>query len=119
MHGHNCRVVYADAAKKDLDSIRRNLFKWLLSRKIARNVVTKIKNTTDKQLSYMPQGYRLVDNDGLASLGYRRIIVKEYFIFFIVDEKAKIARVRRIIHGARDWLPIIQKDAESLEYNIK
>jgi plasmid stabilization system protein ParE len=38
------------------------------------------------------------------------MVVKKYLIFFVIDEEKGIVRVRRIIHGARDWQRILSEE---------
>jgi len=42
----------------------------------------------------------------LAGMGYRYIVVKNYLVFYTVEENDVL--VHRIIHGARDYLNILQ-----------
>lgn len=44
---------------------------------------------------------RIPDDVELLILGYRYLIVDNYLIFYIVDDRTVI--VHRIIHGARDY----------------
>lgn len=40
-------------------------------------------------------------------LGYRKLIVKNYIVFFTIDEPNKVVDVERILYGRRDWLRIL------------
>ena len=44
---------------------------------------------------------RIPDDVELLKLGYRYLIVDDYLIFYIVDDRTVI--VHRIVHGARDY----------------
>lgn len=115
MDNHNYRVIYTNAARKDLDEIFLGIYERSLSARRASRTVDTIQAEIDHCLSYMPQNYMQVDDDNLAALGYRWFTAKYgYRVFFIVNEKKSTAVVRRIIHGNREWLPILQQDAESL-----
>jgi plasmid stabilization system protein ParE len=74
----------------------------LLTPTTAAKTVKHIEDEIRKNLSYMPY-YPLVDDDNLASIGVRRMVVKKYLVFFVIDEEKKIVNVIRIIHGAREW----------------
>ena len=55
----------------------------------------------------MPQKCPLVRDERLASIGYRKLLVKNYVVFFTIDEKAKVVDVERILYARRDWLRIL------------
>lgn len=55
-------------------------------------------------LSDMPQRCSLVADERLSQMGYRKLIVKNYVVFFSIDEKNKVIDVERILYGMRDWL---------------
>lgn len=54
-------------------------------------------------LSAMPQRCPLVTDERLSQLGYRKLIVKNYIVFFTIDEKNKAVDVERILYSRRDW----------------
>ena len=57
-------------------------------------------------LSEMPEKYPPV----LDLKGYRKIIVKNYIIFFRVDNINKIVTVDRVLHSSQNWLDILQSE---------
>ena len=58
-------------------------------------------------LSETPQSCPLVSDDLLFSMGYRKMVVKKYIIFFTINEKDKIVDIERILHSRRDWFRIL------------
>ena len=58
-------------------------------------------------LSDLPQRCPLVADERLSQLGYRKLNVKKYVVFFSIDEKNKVVDVERILYGRRDWLRIL------------
>jgi toxin ParE1/3/4 len=52
------------------------------------------------RLASHPYLGRILDDDKLAGLGYRFLVVENYLIFYTASEKTIL--VHRIIHGARD-----------------
>ncbi|MDR1702539.1 MAG: type II toxin-antitoxin system RelE/ParE family toxin [Sporomusaceae bacterium] len=58
-------------------------------------------------LSHMPHRCPLVDDKHLAGLGYRKLHVKNYLVFFTIDEKFNTVNVERILYARRDWLHIL------------
>jgi plasmid stabilization system protein ParE len=102
------RVNLTNDADNDLEDIRRYLSRQCLLRKTAQRFVRSIRATIERNLSFMAEGYRLVNNDILAAKGLRRLVVKKYLVFFTVNEETKTVTVARVIHGRRDWAGILQ-----------
>ena len=59
------------------------------------------------KLSDMPHGYPALRDDRLASMGYRRVDVKNYTAFFTINEKEKVVDVERILYARRDWANLL------------
>jgi plasmid stabilization system protein ParE len=55
-------------------------------------------------LSKQPYLGRIPKEDDLARLGYRYLVVDNYLIFYVVE--GKTIYIHRILHGARDYLPL-------------
>ena len=58
-------------------------------------------------LSTMPQRYPLVEDERLAEMGYRKLVVKNFIAFFSINEGAGIVNIERILHARQDWLRIL------------
>lgn len=58
-------------------------------------------------LSENPQRCPLVEDERLSLLGYRKLIVKNYIVFFSVNEKNRVVDVERILYARRDWRTFI------------
>jgi plasmid stabilization system protein ParE len=95
-------ISFSKLARYDMDGIYQYLFEQLLTPNAVSKIVDAIEDEINYNLSYMPY-YPLVDDDNLASIGVRRMVVKKYLVFFVIDEEKKIVNVIRIIHGAREW----------------
>jgi len=109
-------VSYNAAARRDLEEAYLYFADKLLLPNTGKVVIEAIDAEINRYLSYMPH-HPLVNNDDLAALGYRRLIVKRYgyLVFFRVDENTNTVTVSRILHGSRDWLNVLLKDEESAE----
>jgi plasmid stabilization system protein ParE len=44
-----------------------------------------------------------VNDFSLAKMGYRHVSVKNYIVFYLIDEKKKIVTVARVIHGRMNY----------------
>lgn len=53
-------------------------------------------------LQTFPQHIALVDDEPMRSLGIHRMPVKNYYIYFIINEKQHTVRVTAVIYSRRD-----------------
>jgi plasmid stabilization system protein ParE len=100
------RVDISEPAENDLRDIVRYISAQLLAPMTALKMMETIEEDL-ASLAYMPHGHPPVVDERLASMGYRKLIVKNHIAFFTVDEKAKIVDVERILYARRDWLRIL------------
>lgn len=100
------RVDVSDPAENDLRDIVRYISSQLEVPMTALNMLNTIENDIAK-LADNPQKYPLVTEERLAAMGYRKLIVKNYIVFFTVNEKLKVVDVERILYARRDWLRIL------------
>jgi len=61
-----------------------------------------------QSLSERPGRYPLVSDQYLASKGYRKIVVRNHLVFFIVREKEQTVSVMRVLYGRRDWMNLLK-----------
>ncbi len=97
------RVDVSEPAESDL----RDYISAQLS---APMTATKMMDAIEKAiagLADMPQKCPPVSDERLASMGYRKLVVKNYVAFFTIDEKSKVVDVERILYARRDWLRIL------------
>ena len=67
----------------------------------AESLAQKIE-TSLKLLATNPYLGRVPRDAALLDLGYRYLVVQNYLIFYVVEERTIL--VHRIVHGARDYL---------------
>ena len=58
-------------------------------------------------LSAYPLLGKVPDEKALAAMGYRFLVVQNYLVFYTVE--GQIIWVHRIIHGARNYLSLLQE----------
>ena len=100
------RVDVAEPAEEDLRDILRYISSQLSAPITAMKMMDTIEEAFTK-LADMPDSYPLVRDDRLASMGYRRLEVKNYTAFFTINEKEKIVDVERILYARRDWANLL------------
>jgi len=100
------RVDVSEPAENDLRDIVRYIVAQLSAPVSALHMLELLEETM-AGLSDMPQRCPLVADERLSQMGYRKLNVKNYIVFFSVDEKNKVVDVERILYGRRDWLRIL------------
>jgi plasmid stabilization system protein ParE len=100
------RVDISEPAESDLRDIVRYIASQLSAPISALNMMELLEEAM-AGLSDLPQRCPLVADERLSQLGYRKLNVKKYVVFFSIDEKNKVVDVERILYGRRDWLRIL------------
>lgn len=98
----NYRIDISEPAEKDLIDIVKYIASQHSAPISAYNMMEILEKALES-LSDSPHRCPLIRDDHLAQLGYRKLIVKSYIVFFSVDEKNKVVDVERILYGKRDW----------------
>jgi plasmid stabilization system protein ParE len=99
-------VYVSESAENDL----RDIIRYISAQLSAPTTALKMMEIIEEAmagLSDMPQRCPLVIDDRLSSMGYRKLTVKNYIVFFAINEKEKSVDVERILYGRRDWLRIL------------
>ena len=100
------RVDVSEPAENDLGDIVRYIASQL-SAPISALHMMELLQEAMAGLSDMPQRYPFVTDEYLSQMGYRKLTVKSYVVFFSIDDKNKVVDVERILYGRRDWLRIL------------
>jgi len=100
------RVEIAQAAKGDLREINRYISVELKAPASALKLADAFADAFI-DLEDMPQKYPLVRDERLAAKGYRRRGVKNYSVFYKINENTHEVDVSRILYGRRDWQNIL------------
>lgn len=62
-----------------------------------------------ESLSIMPARYKTLDDEPWRSRGIRKIIVKNFFIYYRIDEDTKRVYILNIIYAKRDQLNMLKQ----------
>ena len=62
------------------------------------------ENKTISGLNFMPLRYPLTDEDPWRTNGIRKMPVKNFLVYYLIDEESKIVSVTAVIYGHRDQL---------------
>jgi len=99
-------ISVTEPAESDLRDIARYISSQLNAPQAALNLIKALREAIEK-LETDALVYPLVRDDRLAAMGYRPLIVKNYIVFYVVNEKAKTVDIDRILFGRRDWQGIV------------
>lgn len=100
------KVDVSEPAENDL----RDIVRYISAQLSAPITATKMMDAIEEAiggLTDMPQKCPPVTDERLASMGYRKLVVKNYIAFFTINENSKVVDVERILYGRRDWLRIL------------
>ena len=97
-------VVFSETADSDLADIVVYLSNF--SPNIARRYYDEIM-VRSLSLALMPQRCPFVQDDALRKKGYRWIFVRNYTIFFVIDEINTIVDVRAIVYSGREYTALL------------
>ena len=95
------QIELTNQAKNDLDEIYSYIAFILLSPNVAANMYHSIIDSI-RSLDNMPFRNALMDGEPWKIRGLRRCFVKNYTIFYKVDETDSIVRSIRIMYSGRD-----------------
>ena len=88
-------------ARDHLREIRRYIEKELLSPMAAKHTIAAMKAEM-QSLSNMPQRIHLTPEEPWRSLGVRRTRVKNFYVYFWIDEENKKVQIIGVIYVKRD-----------------
>ena len=99
-------LVITDPAETDLTDIGLYIAQTLGSPIAFQNLLDELDNQI-LSLEQMPKRFPLVLNRRLAGLGIRSVPVKNYLVFYIVDDDAQSVIIIRVLYGKRDCASLI------------
>ncbi len=100
------RVEVSEPAESDL----RDIVRYISAQLSAPMTAAKMMDAMEEAIAGMadmPKKCPPVKDERLASMGYRKLVVKNYIIFITIDEISKVVDVERILYVRRDWLRIL------------
>lgn len=90
-------------AKEHLKKIRKYIDEELLNPDAAQKMIAVLKEEISS-LSVMPERITFTEEEPWRSLGIHRMTVKNYYVYFWIDEENKRVQVMAVIYTARDQL---------------
>ena len=108
------KVRITDPAQNEMREVFRYIAEDLQNPVAAVRRISQIDEKI-QSLKNNPARFPLVRDDYLASKGLRMIVVKSHLVFFIIHEKEHIVSIMRILYVRRDWLRILNIEAENMK----
>ena len=106
MPNNNYSLKFTPIALQDLDEIFSYISTKLFAESSALKLIDNIENSIMK-ISHFPFSCNLVLDEPLKSKGYRKLIVDNYIVFYLVNEEKKQVIVMRILYGASNYQNIL------------
>ena len=96
-------VLLSIKAKEDLKNIAFYIKNNLKEPAIASKYTKMIKNEI-KTLSYFPQRNAIINEDTIVDLRIRKTTIKNYIIFYRINDENNIVSIERILYSASNWI---------------
>lgn len=88
-------------ARDHLRGIKAYITDELLAPEAANSTIARLKKEI-KSLSTMPERIKLTDEEPWRSEGIHRMCVKNYYVYFLIDDENSKVQVTSVIYVARD-----------------
>jgi addiction module RelE/StbE family toxin len=106
MSGNKYKLKFTPKAYEDLDQIYSYITGSLMAEIAADNLLGKIEFSITRLESFPCSGSYILD-DSLKSKGYRKLIVGNYIVFYLVNEQEKQVIIMRILYAAQNYKDIL------------
>ena len=101
-------IKLSECAAEDIDKTYEYICENFKSVIVADDLIDTLFQKID-DLEKTPYMWSLVSNEILASYGFRMFQVKNYLLFYFIDEIEATVVIARFIHGSRDWSSILKE----------
>ncbi|MGD6776713.1 MULTISPECIES: type II toxin-antitoxin system RelE/ParE family toxin [Bacillaceae] len=100
-------VQITATAEKDL----RNIFDYYLyelqERELGLSIIADISESV-LGLEQFPYKSPILQEEEFASKEYRKLIIHNFLVFYIVSEEKKQVYVIRLLYGKRNWIELLK-----------
>ena len=100
-------VNITNIAEEDIASAIDYIANVLSAPMAANNLLSEVEEK-EKILEETPTIYPFVSDDYLARKGIKFVKIKNYMMFYIIDEEEKTVTIIRFLYGRRDWKNILK-----------
>lgn len=96
------KLKVTPAAEHDLDEIYTYITNSLVALSVADNLLEDIEKQI-LSLCDFPHRCEYSRNEILRDKGYRKLVIHNYVVLYLVDDKSKTVIVMRVFFGAMDY----------------
>ena len=96
-------IIMTPDSIRDLSDLRNYVADVLLARETALKLIQHIRGEISK-LSELPGRIKPMDDEPWRSRGVRRLLCKNFYVYYRIDEAAKRVYVLNVIYARRDQL---------------
>ena len=96
-----------EIAHEDILSVVKYIANVLKSPMAASRLLDDIEKQ-EKTLENTPNIYPVVSDEYLATKGVKFVMIKNYILFYTINEDEKTVTVIRFLYGRRDWKNIVK-----------
>ena len=100
-------VQITDIAEEEILTTATYIADVLKAPIAANNLLDEIEKY-ENILETTPNIFSFVPDDYLKARGIKYIMVKNYMMFYTINEDEKVVDVIRFLHGRRDWKRILE-----------
>ena len=100
----NFKIIFTDTAENDLMDIVDYLgnFSYRIADKYLNDIIEKIYS-----LEVMPERYSFVTSEGVRQKGYRWLFVRNYTVFYVVNNETSQVHIRRVLYARREYTALL------------
>ena len=102
------QITVTPDAEADLSELRDYIANVLRSPETARSYLHHLRREIGS-LSEMPARIKAVDEEPWHSRGIRKLIVKNFLVYFRIVEEQKTVYILNVIYARRDQLRVLQQ----------
>ena len=95
-------LKFTPKAGEDLEQIYSYISEKLFNITAADNLLEEIENSI-MRLKNFPYSGSLVADELLKGKGYRKLIIENYIVFYLINESEKQVVIMRILYGAQNY----------------
>ena len=99
------QIIVTPDAEADLSELRDYIANVLRSPKTARSYLYHLR----REISEMPARIKAVDEEPWHSCGIRKLIVKNFLVYFRIVEEEKTVYILNVIYARRDQFRVLEQ----------
>ncbi len=106
MEGKEYSLKFTTKAEDDLDEIYEYIANNLFAYEAADNLMDKFENKI-LRLKTFPYSCSFVADEVLKKRSYRKLIIDNYIVFYLINEQEHQVIIMRILYGASNYKNIL------------